>query len=120
MQVWAILRRVGSLRVVSALRVSFFFFFLISPLHLYLEVFGGFRSSIVAPPIISAQQKKRAIRAIIVAAARFLAVQRQLRLLRGSAVRGSERGEEQGLPRWGENAGTVTVASSVWRKERKI
>lgn len=66
-----------------------------------MEVFGGFRSSIVAPPIISAQQKKRAIRAIIVAAARFLAVRRQLRLLRGSAVRGLERGEEQGLRRWG-------------------
>lgn len=75
--------------LVNAPRVSFF---LLSPLHLYLEVFGGFSSSIVAPPLISAQQKKHAIRAIIVAAACFLAVQRQLRLLPGLAVKGLERG----------------------------
>lgn len=55
----------------------------------YSEVFGGF-SSIVAPPLISAWQKKHAIRAIIAAAARFLAV--QICLLSGS---GAERTGER-------------------------
>lgn len=75
--------------VYTPLRVFFFFLLTLSPPSL-LGGFGGFSSSIVALPLISAQQKKRAIRAIIVAAVCFLAVQRQLRLLPGSAVRGLE------------------------------
>lgn len=98
------------------------FFFLLSPLHRYLEVLGDFSSSIVAPPLISAQQKKHAIRAIIVAAACFLAVQQELRLLPGSVLKGLEKGRfgENRVCSSGERAGMVTVASSVYRKERKI
>lgn len=92
----------------------------LSPFLLYSEVFGGFSSSIVAPPLISAQQKKRAIRAIIVAAACFLAVQRLLRLLSGSAVRGLERGEEQGRQWWGERRNGYGSLQCLQEKEKNI
>lgn len=76
MQVWAI--RAG---LADSLVSKSLLFFLLSSLHRYLEVLGGFSSSIVAPLLISAQQKKHAIRVIIVAAACFLAVLQQLHLL---------------------------------------
>lgn len=73
MQVWAIRQWVGSLTSERTPECPFFFFKL-SLLHLYFTGFRGFRS-IVATLLISAQQKKRAITAIIVAAACFLVEQ---------------------------------------------
>lgn len=97
MQVWAIRQWVGSLtgeRIPS--QIPFFLFFFLkklSPFHLYSAFLGVFGSSVVAPPLILAQQKKRAIRAIKVAAACFLAVQWLLRLLSARQC-GCWRGEK--------------------------
>ena len=111
MQVWAIRQWVGSLTAErnpeSNFLSNFFFFLRTLPLPSLLGGFWGFRYSIVAPLLISAQQKKRAIRAIIVAAACFLAVQRQLRPHPGALVKRLEKGEA-------ERAGPVAVG------ERKL
>lgn len=77
----------GSGLAVSLVNIPLSVFFFVGNSHpaiFTLEDFGGFSGSIVAPPLISAQQKERAIRVIIVAAACFLAVQRQLSLHPGS------------------------------------
>lgn len=95
---WAILQWVGILSGERTPECLFFcvFFFNTHPAIFTWRFLGGFSSSFVAPLLISAQQKKHAIRAIIVAAACFLAVQRQLRLHPGWLVKGAKRGV-QGL-----------------------
>lgn len=121
MQVWAIRQWVGSLTSERTPECPFFFFFFfkLSLLHLYFTGFRGFRS-IVATLLISAQQKKRAITAIIVAAACFLVEQWQLHLQPGSAVEGLTEGRcsESRACSDEERTGKVTAASSVSRIER--
>lgn len=107
MQVWAIWQWVGSLTgermpsqvplLKKKINKSN------SPFHLYSAILGVFWKYCCsrAPPLILAQQKKRAIRAIKVAAACFLAVQRLLQRLsarqcgywRGEKCRACSSGE---------------------------